>query len=71
MSLLLSRLSRLCPGKPSLVGRSSYSLLFSNGFSSSLLQTAPGFVKNTESWFTHLEKKVPLETTASYVSKMI
>ncbi|WZZ21124.1 hypothetical protein YC2023_122511 [Brassica napus] len=77
MSLLLSRLSRLCPGKPSLVGRSSYSLLFSNGFSSSLLQTAPGFVvranpcgeglgkllfqKNTESWFTHLEKKVPLE----------
>ncbi|KAJ4875566.1 hypothetical protein Rs2_40584 [Raphanus sativus] len=78
MSLLLSQLSRLCLRKPALVRRSCfYLLIISNGFSSSLLQTAPGFVvranpcgeglgkllflKDTESWFTHLEKKVPLE----------
>ncbi|KAJ0267122.1 Uncharacterized protein HA466_0009970 [Hirschfeldia incana] len=78
MSLLLSQLSRLCLGKPALVRRSCSSLLIiSNGFSSSLPQTPPGFVvranpcgeglgkllflKDTESWFTHLEKKVPLE----------
>ncbi|CAA7021144.1 unnamed protein product [Microthlaspi erraticum] len=42
MSLLLSRLSKLSPGKSSLVRRSSSPLLLlSNGFSSSPLQTPP------------------------------
>ncbi|KAG7534223.1 hypothetical protein ISN45_Aa08g018060 [Arabidopsis thaliana x Arabidopsis arenosa] len=77
MSLLLRRLSRLRLGKPLLV-RSS--VLLSNGFSSSSLQTPPCsilyvtpcgaglgklVISNADEPFIKLEKKVPLELVDS------
>ncbi|XP_010482860.1 PREDICTED: uncharacterized protein LOC104761472 [Camelina sativa] len=84
MSLLLSRLSRIRPGKPASL-RSSLLLILSNGFSTSLLQTPPcsiiraipcggGLGKLIVSYandggITSLEKKVPLELIMKRVIK--
>ncbi|XP_010446112.1 PREDICTED: uncharacterized protein LOC104728887 [Camelina sativa] len=78
MSLLLRRLSRLRLGKPLLV---RYSVILSNGFSSSSLQTPPCSIVSAypcgvdlgklmimnanERYCTTLEKKVPLELVHS------
>ncbi|XP_010446182.1 PREDICTED: uncharacterized protein LOC104728975 [Camelina sativa] len=75
MSLLLNQLSKLCFQKPVLVRSSP--VLPNNGFSTSLTQTPPCSIicaepcgadlgklviwNATESKYTHLEKKVPLE----------
>ncbi|KAF8092894.1 hypothetical protein N665_0399s0030 [Sinapis alba] len=71
MSLILSRLSRLCLGKPVFVRRSCSSLLaISNGFSSSLLQTPPCFVVRANPCGEGLGKLLILKDTEDWLTHL-